>query len=70
MAFTSTDLDNIDTAIIAAATDGYASLSIGGRTAQRYALSELMTLREAVATIINRGTRQRIRLADTSRRTS
>jgi hypothetical protein len=45
MAWTQTDLDNLEAAIAAAAVAGFATLRVGDKELQRYTLKELMDLR-------------------------
>lgn len=49
MAFSQTDLDNIDAAMVTLAVDGIASVTVGGQTVQAKNLDELRRLREMVA---------------------
>lgn len=49
MAFTATDLANIDAAMVTAAIDGIASVTVGGQTVAARNLDELRRLREMVA---------------------
>jgi hypothetical protein len=46
--FTSDDRDAIKTALITAATEGVASVSIGGQAVQTYTLEQLQKLLQAV----------------------
>lgn len=48
MAWTTTDLTDIETAIRAAMSAGYASYTVPGRSAQRYTLKELRDLRNEI----------------------
>lgn len=52
MAFTSTDLDNIDAAIVTAAIEGIASVTIAGQTVESRSLDELRKLRSEIASLI------------------
>jgi hypothetical protein len=46
--FTTADRDAIKTALITAATEGFASVSIGGQTVQTYTLDQLRKILELV----------------------
>lgn len=45
MAWTQTDLDNLEAAIVAAAITGFAELAVGDKQLKRYTLKELTDLR-------------------------
>jgi len=49
MAFTTTDLDNIDTAMVSFAVNGFASVTVGGQTTAIKSLDELIRLRKMIA---------------------
>lgn len=48
MAFTQTDLNSIDAAMVTAAIDGVASVTVGGQTVVSKSLDELRRLREMI----------------------
>jgi hypothetical protein len=48
MAWTTSDLTTIETAIRSAMTDGVASVSVGGQSVQSYTLKELRELRAEI----------------------
>jgi len=56
MAFSSTDLDNIETAIVEIATRGAAEVEINGRRLRYTKLSELLKLRDVVQSELNGAT--------------
>ena len=49
MAFSQTDLDNIDAAMVTAAVDGIASVTVAGQSVTSRSLDELRRLRSMVA---------------------
>jgi hypothetical protein len=49
MAFTASDLTNIETAMVALAVDGIATVTVGGQTVTVKSLDELNRLRQLVA---------------------
>lgn len=49
MAFSQTDLDNIDAAMVTAAVSGYASVTVNGQTVASKTLDELRRLRDMVS---------------------
>ena len=49
MAFSQTDLDNIDAALVRFAVDGFASVTVGGQTTAIKSLDELIRLRKMIA---------------------
>lgn len=48
MAWTQTDLDNVEAAIVTAAVAGFAEIQVSGFTGRRYSLTELIALRNAM----------------------
>ena len=52
MAFTQTDLDNIDAALVTAAIEGLASVTVAGQSVTNRSLDELRRLRSMIATEI------------------
>lgn len=54
--FTTTDRDNVKTALITAATTGFASVSVAGQSVQTYALDQLRSLLKEIQNDLASGT--------------